>query len=77
LVRPPRPQHHHHHDVATGDQPQRHLYEGLTMRDTAKEKPALNRMLLALFGVEAAILKGQGRSLPFGHSIVVVGEAPQ
>ena len=47
------------------------------MRDTAKEKPALNRMLLGLFGVEAAILKGQGRSLPFGHSIVVVGEAPQ
>ena len=78
LLRPRRPHHqHHHHGVGAGDQPQRHLYEGLTMRDTAKEKPALNRMLLGLFGVEAAILKGQGRSLPFGHSIVVVGEAPQ
>lgn len=47
------------------------------MRDTAQEKPALNRMLLGLFGVEAAILKEPGRSLPFGHSIVVVGEVPQ
>ena len=77
LLRPPRPRHQHHHDVAPGDQPQRHLYEGLTMRDTAQEKPALNRMLLGLFGVEAAILKEPGRSLPFGHSIVVVGEVPQ
>lgn len=77
LLRPRRPQHDHHHEVAHGDQPQRHVYEGLTMRDTANEKPVLNRMLLGLFGVEAALLKGRGRSLPFGHSIVVVGEAPQ
>lgn len=77
LLRPPRPHHDHHHEVAPGDQPERHVYEGLTMRDTAKEKPALNRLLLGLFGVEAALLKGRDRSLPFGHSVVVVGEAPQ
>jgi ubiquinone/menaquinone biosynthesis C-methylase UbiE len=76
LLRPPRAQ-HDHHAAEPGDQPQRHVYEGLTMRDTARERPALNRMLLGLFGVEAALLTGRGRSLPFGHSIVVVGEALQ
>lgn len=76
LLRPPRP---HHEPTAPehGDPPQRHVYEGLTMRDTAREKPALNRILLGMFGIEAAILKRGDRSLPFGHSIVVVGEAPQ
>lgn len=80
-LRPPHPHHHDHHEHAASasgsDQPARHVYEGLTMRDTATERPTLNRMLLGLFSVEAAILGRDGVSLPFGHSIVAVGEAPR
>ncbi|MGH7021278.1 MAG: class I SAM-dependent methyltransferase [Brevundimonas sp.] len=80
-LRPPHAHHHHQHDheapAVEGGAPTRHVYEGLTMRDTAAERPGLNRILLGLFSVEAAILGRGGSSLPFGHSIVAVAEAPR
>lgn len=53
----------------------RQVYEGLSIQDTARGRPIINSALLFMFGIEAHFLHTVGRSLGFGHSIVVVAQA--
>ncbi|MDZ4760261.1 MAG: class I SAM-dependent methyltransferase [Alphaproteobacteria bacterium] len=65
--------HDHAHPHSDEDQgPQRTVYEGLKIRDTAAVRPMANSLLLSALKTEAAYLARPRRRIGFGHALVVV-----